>query len=714
MDATTSTSPRRRSPRRPATSCRSTASTTSSSGSATPRRPRTSTRTRSASPRSPTPAWRPALRDRTSHVLEQGRIRLVLTGALRPDTDIADHHAAHGDGVKVIALSRARRRRTPTARRPTRGAKGVREPHDDRRRARHACALADDRRPTARRSTASSSAATTRRRSCPATRRVERRATPPSRMLARHRPRRRQRRARRRWSEWVKYYEDVFGMTEMIHFSDEAISTEYSALMSKVVTTATGRVKFPINEPAEGKRKSQIDEYLEFYEGAGRAAHRAGDARHRRHRRGARGAAACEFLRTPDVLLRRACPTRVGEIDESLEDLRAARASSSTATTRATCCRSSRSRSATGRRSSSRSSSATARAASARATSRRCSRRSSASRRCGGTSDALRQSMGERAAQAPHAGPRATAALLVEEVMGYEGFSGNESILYHLQSPCRRREVGEFTPIEREEWVPDAHVHRLTDTAPLGAGGDPVFGRRVLMFNDDVEIGDLQADRGARRLLPQRRGRRGPVRPRGLGRARDDVRRAAVPRARLRRHPARHDLPRARSTTAPQTWLTFHTPGEIETPNRYRNRYGQLLEHAPFSQRDFHPPAELETHRERGDVRARSCASAAATSASCSTTTRSTSSAGTATSTRTRSTSHDFEPKSGPPAPAAAGAPDLPGPELRDLLVLPARARLGPAGRAAPLPPLEPPVRGGHLLRRRRVRLAQGRRGRAR
>ena len=48
--------------------------------------------------------------------------------------------------------------------------------------------------------------------------------------------------------------------------------------------------------------------------------------------------------------------------------------------------------------------------------------------------------------------------------MGYEGFSGNESILYHLQSPCRVAEVGEFTPIEHEEWVPDAHVHRLTDT----------------------------------------------------------------------------------------------------------------------------------------------------------------------------------------------------------------------------------------------------------
>jgi homogentisate 1,2-dioxygenase len=50
-----------------------------------------------------------------------------------------------------------------------------------------------------------------------------------------------------------------------------------------------------------------------------------------------------------------------------------------------------------------------------------------------------------------------------------------------------------------------------------------------------------------------------------------------------------------------QLWLTFHTPGEIETPNRYRNRYGQLLEHAPFSHRDFHPPNELVTHRERSD-----------------------------------------------------------------------------------------------------------------
>ena len=68
--------------------------------------------------------------------------------------------------------------------------------------------------------------------------------------------------------------------------------------------------------------------------------------------------------------------------------------------------------------------------------------------------------------------------LLTEEVMGYEGFSGNETILYHLHSPCRLDAVGEFQPIEREEWVPDAHVHRLADTRagrarrrPARAGG---------------------------------------------------------------------------------------------------------------------------------------------------------------------------------------------------------------------------------------------------
>src|SRR4030095_2275629 len=86
-----------------------------------------------------------------------------------------------------------------------------------------------------------------------------------------------------------------------------------------------------------------------------------------------------------------------------------------------------------------------------------------------------------------HTQVRENGGLLVEEVMGYEGFSGNESILYHLNSPCDVAAGGDVTPIGHEEWVPDAHVHRLTNTAPLEPGGDTVFGRRVLMWNNDVE-----------------------------------------------------------------------------------------------------------------------------------------------------------------------------------------------------------------------------------
>src|ERR1700761_7148138 len=78
--------------------------------------------------------------------------------------------------------------------------------------------------------------------------------------------------------------------------------------------------------------------------------------------------------------------------------------------------------------------------------------------------------------------------LLTEEVMGFEGFSGNESILYHLQTPCRVSELGSFEPIERDEWVPSAHAHRLFDSTRVDGGGDPIDGRRLLMYNDDVEI----------------------------------------------------------------------------------------------------------------------------------------------------------------------------------------------------------------------------------
>src|ERR1044071_425524 len=119
---------------------------------------------------------------------------------------------------------------------------------------------------------------------------------------------------------WVKYYEDVFGMKEMLHFSDEDISTESPALMSKVVSDGNGRVKFPLNEPAEGKRKSQIDEYLEFYGGAG-AQHIAVATRDIVKTVESLKARGIEFLRTPDTYYEEA-PERVGEIEEDMEDLR--------------------------------------------------------------------------------------------------------------------------------------------------------------------------------------------------------------------------------------------------------------------------------------------------------------------------------------------------------------------------------------------------------
>ena len=222
------------------------------------------------------------VRDHVSHVVEQGRVRLVLTGALSSDTDIARQHAKHGDGVKVIALGvpdvdHAYREAV------SRGATGLVAPHDTR-----------DAHGIVRLAEIAAYGDTVHRfvdrteydgpflpGFAPVPREVETDDSDPMLLTIDHIVGNVELGA---MDTWVKYYEDVFAMTEMIHFSDEAISTEYSALMSKVVTTGDGRVKFPINEPAEGKRKSQIDEYLEFYD--------------------------------------EAVPERIGEIGESIADLR--------------------------------------------------------------------------------------------------------------------------------------------------------------------------------------------------------------------------------------------------------------------------------------------------------------------------------------------------------------------------------------------------------
>src|SRR5581483_10968571 len=123
-----------------------------------------------------------------------------------------------------------------------------------------------------------------------------------------------------RMNHWVEFYENVFGMTEMIHFSDEDISTEYSALMSKVLSDGSGKIKFPINEPAEGKRKSQIEEYLEFNGGPG-VQHVAMTSNDIVRAVGALQERGVRFLNTPDAYYEEV-PDRVGEIDEDYDDLR--------------------------------------------------------------------------------------------------------------------------------------------------------------------------------------------------------------------------------------------------------------------------------------------------------------------------------------------------------------------------------------------------------
>lgn len=119
--------------------------------------------------------------------------------------------------------------------------------------------------------------------------------------------------------EWTTYYEKVFGFNVLKHFDDEDISTEYSALMSKVMMNGTGRIKFPINEPAEGKRKSQIQEYLDFYKGPG-VQHLALLTNDIIATVGALRANGVEFLETPAAYYED-LSNRVGEIDEDLRKL---------------------------------------------------------------------------------------------------------------------------------------------------------------------------------------------------------------------------------------------------------------------------------------------------------------------------------------------------------------------------------------------------------
>jgi 4-hydroxyphenylpyruvate dioxygenase len=205
------------------------------------------------------------VKDRTSYVLGQGKIKLILTSALSPSSDIAEHNKRHGDGVKVIALwvDDATNAFNETVKR---GAVPYLTPFstfDE-----HGCVV--------------QSGIQTYGETVHIF--VERKDYNGV-FLPGYKP------VINRipikecgllyidhivgnvdlgmMNQWVDFYTQTMGFTQLISFDDKDISTEYTALMSKVMSNGNGRIKFPINEPACGKRKSQIEEYLTFYNGAG-------------------------------------------------------------------------------------------------------------------------------------------------------------------------------------------------------------------------------------------------------------------------------------------------------------------------------------------------------------------------------------------------------------------------------------------------------------
>jgi 4-hydroxyphenylpyruvate dioxygenase len=256
------------------------------------------------------------IRDRASYVLEQGDIRFVVTSGIRDESEITKFACHHGDGVRDIALA------VPDAREAyrqavQRGARGIAEPHS----------LEDESGRVELGSIATYGGVVHTFVSrndyagvyLPGYVAQSSNGAGPSDVgllaidhcvgnveLG-------------RMEHWVEFYERVFGMTEMIHFSDDDIATEYSALMSKVMTDGEGKIKFPINEPAEGKRKSQIEEYLEFNHGPGvqhvaLASTNIVKTVEALQRRGV------AFLATPHTYYEEV-PDRVGEIDEDYADL---------------------------------------------------------------------------------------------------------------------------------------------------------------------------------------------------------------------------------------------------------------------------------------------------------------------------------------------------------------------------------------------------------
>jgi 4-hydroxyphenylpyruvate dioxygenase len=256
------------------------------------------------------------VRDRASYLLTQGKIRFVVTSPLGPDGDIADHVRKHGDGVRDIALwvDDARDAYAKAVDRGAESAYAPRSQHDDAGEVVSAgIKIYGD--------TIHSLVERKNYRGAffPGflPREARNRATPTGLLHVDHCVGNVE---LGKMNEWVAFYERVMGFKNLVSFDDEDISTEYSSLMSKVMANGNERIKFPINEPAQGKKKSQIDEYLDYYGGPG-VQHLAlatddiiGTVTMLRDR-------GIEFLQAPSAYYD-TLQKRVGTIDEPLDQLR--------------------------------------------------------------------------------------------------------------------------------------------------------------------------------------------------------------------------------------------------------------------------------------------------------------------------------------------------------------------------------------------------------
>ncbi len=251
-------------------------------------------------------------REYASYVLESGTARFVVSAPYGPSSPLAAHHMVHGDGVKVIALQveDVEKAWKETTSRGGKSAWTPREEKDDHGIFRtsaiytygetlHVFVDRDDYKgvfaPTYRPITDKAAESTGLASIDHIVGNVQ---------LG-------------KMNDWVKFYHEVMGFRQLLHFDDKDISTEYSALMSKVMSNGNGRVKFPINEPAEGKKKSQIEEYLDYYltPGAQHIAIATGNILETVTQLKARG---IEFLRVPDTYYEM-LPERVGSIKEDLK-----------------------------------------------------------------------------------------------------------------------------------------------------------------------------------------------------------------------------------------------------------------------------------------------------------------------------------------------------------------------------------------------------------